>query len=186
LAGLASISKRMVSSYESGAARPPVTILPALAAALRVSVDDLLRDTVEGRRGRGKKAARGQRKDGAAKKPAARVPEGFGARLAQLRRARGMTQQELGSLVGVSYRVIAYYEVQGGSPPTSLLPVLARTLGVTVDELLGARSSRAALAPKSATLWKRFKRVEELPLRKRQLVMRLIDEMITEVDGDTA
>ena len=40
----------------------------------------------------------------------------------QLREAAGYTQQELADEVGVSRRMIAYYEGQSTHPPTTLLP----------------------------------------------------------------
>jgi transcriptional regulator with XRE-family HTH domain len=55
--------------------------------------------------------------------------EGFGERLARLRKARGLTQAALGESVGLSQRMIAYYKAQGGQPPGPILPELARALG---------------------------------------------------------
>ena len=43
--------------------------------------------------------------------------EGFGPRLGQLRQARGLTQEELCTLVGLSNRMIAYYERDDAEPP---------------------------------------------------------------------
>jgi transcriptional regulator with XRE-family HTH domain len=63
----------------------------------------------------------------------ARVVEGFGQRLARFRKGKGLTQTELGELVHVSKRVIAYYETEGGQPPGAMLAELARHLDVTVD-----------------------------------------------------
>jgi transcriptional regulator with XRE-family HTH domain len=45
----------------------------------------------------------------------------FGKRLAYYRKARGLTQGELGEKVGVSYRVIAYYEGETKRPPARLI-----------------------------------------------------------------
>ena len=61
----------------------------------------------------------------------------FGKRLASLRKAGGLTQQELGDKVGVSRRVIAYYEGETNYPPAHLIVPLAKALNVSTDELLG-------------------------------------------------
>lgn len=61
-----------------------------------------------------------------------------GNRLAALRKARGLTQEQLATVAGVSRRRIAYYERETQHPPTTILPCLAEVLGVTTDELLGA------------------------------------------------
>lgn len=60
----------------------------------------------------------------------------FGERLAELRKASGLTQTDLAKKLGVSRRMIAYYEGETKHPPTTILLHLAQTLGVTADELL--------------------------------------------------
>ncbi len=45
------------------------------------------------------------------------VTMSFGARLTKVRKAAGSTQQELADEVGVSRRMLAYYEVQSDHPP---------------------------------------------------------------------
>ncbi len=60
----------------------------------------------------------------------------FGERLRQYRRARGLTQQELADLLGVSNKSISRWESDGGYPDVPLLLPLARALGVSVDDLL--------------------------------------------------
>lgn len=61
---------------------------------------------------------------------------GFGARLAVLRRNVGLTQQQLADQVGVSRRVIAYYERETEHPPAAMLPQLATVLRIGVEDLL--------------------------------------------------
>src|SRR5881628_3620547 len=65
--------------------------------------------------------------------------ETFGQRLARLRKARGFSQTELGQTLGVSQRMMTYYEREAERPPAHLLPPLAEALRVSVDELLGLR-----------------------------------------------
>src|SRR3990172_7396805 len=69
--------------------------------------------------------------------------EPFGQRLSRLRKARGFTQTELGEILGVSQRVITYYERESGKPPAHLLPRLADALKGTGDEIVGSRSRTA-------------------------------------------
>jgi len=61
---------------------------------------------------------------------------GFGKRLARLRKSVGFTQQDLATRIGVSRRVIAYYEGETKHPPTQMLPRLAHVLNVSVEALL--------------------------------------------------
>jgi transcriptional regulator with XRE-family HTH domain len=104
--------------------------------------------------------------------------EGFGARLAAIRRGRGVTQTELGKAVGVSQRVIAYYETESTQPPGALLVDLARALKVSADELLGLKPISETTSPKTARLLKRLRRIEELPPADQRAVLKLVDAMI--------
>jgi transcriptional regulator with XRE-family HTH domain len=52
--------------------------------------------------------------------------EGFGTRLAQLRKAAGYTQEQLASELGISRRRIAYYEAESDHPPVGFHGDLAR------------------------------------------------------------
>ena len=76
--------------------------------------------------------------------------ESFDERLARLRKAAGYTQKELGEELGISQRMVAYYESQTQHPPTKLMPALATALGVSADELLGLAARRPAQTQESA------------------------------------
>ena len=107
-----------------------------------------------------------------------RTLAGFGTRLAELRQARGLSQEALAARVDVSRRVIAYYEVQSAQPPGALLVALAQALTVSTDELLGVKPMRATVAPKTARLLKRLQRIEELPPADQRAVLKLVDAML--------
>lgn len=62
--------------------------------------------------------------------------EGFRPRLARLRQTHGLTQDELATAVGLSNRMVAYYEREDALPPGQVLADLARPLKVTTDDLL--------------------------------------------------
>lgn len=104
--------------------------------------------------------------------------DGFGARLATIRQAKGLTQTELGKATGVSQRVIAYYETESTQPPGALLVDLARTLAVSADELLGLKPATEKTSPRTARLLKRLRRIEELPPADQRAVLKLVDAML--------
>ena len=56
--------------------------------------------------------------------------------IAELRKEKGMTQEELGERLGVNSRSVSRWENGHGMPDISLLLELADVLGVTVQELL--------------------------------------------------
>ncbi len=56
--------------------------------------------------------------------------------ITRLRKERGLTQEQLGQLVGVSAQAVSKWE-KGGAPDVELLPLLADRLGVSIDALFG-------------------------------------------------
>lgn len=107
-----------------------------------------------------------------------RTVDGFGARLAALRQGRGLSQEALAAEVGVSRRVIAYYEGRDAQPPGALLGSLARALKVSTDALLGLTPVSTKTSPKTARLLKRLQRIEELPPADQRAVLKLVDAML--------
>ncbi len=63
--------------------------------------------------------------------------ETFGQRLARLRKAAGYSQRQFAPEVGISQRMLCYYEAQSEHPPAHLLPTIAQALNITTDQLLG-------------------------------------------------
>jgi len=104
--------------------------------------------------------------------------ETFGQRLARLRKARGFSQTDLGERVGVSQRVMTYYECQSERPPAHLLATLADALGVSVDELLGVRPVRQTPLPRNTRLWRKLRDIEKLPSGDRKAVLKILDGLL--------
>lgn len=106
------------------------------------------------------------------------VTEGFGNYLAQLRKAAGYTQVEFATEVGITQRMVAYYEAPNAHPPAHLLPRMAQVLGVSVDALLGQRPLRRPKQAASNRLERRLLEIEKLdPKAKRQVTL-LLDTFI--------
>jgi transcriptional regulator with XRE-family HTH domain len=61
----------------------------------------------------------------------------FGNRLAALRKAAGYTQVELAKEIGISQRMVSYYEKTDDHPLARVLRHFAHALEVSTDELLG-------------------------------------------------
>lgn len=104
----------------------------------------------------------------------------IGQRIRQARLARGLSQTELGRKIGLSKRMVVYYESQGGTASSVLLVKIADALGVPLATLAGRKeaSSRDRQTPPVALrVWKRLKRIEELPAHDRKAVLKMIDAM---------
>ena len=65
--------------------------------------------------------------------------ETVGKRIALLRKEKGITQEGLAEMLGVSGQAVSKWENDQTCPDISLLPQLAKILGVTVDELLSGK-----------------------------------------------
>jgi transcriptional regulator with XRE-family HTH domain len=92
---------------------------------------------------------------------------GFGARLAQLRKPAGYTQQELAQELGVSRRMVAYYEGETEHPPAALR--------VTTDELLGATPLRRRAAKTDSRLARRMQQIEQMNPKEKRQVLQILD-----------
>jgi len=101
-----------------------------------------------------------------------------GAHLARLRSAAGYTQAELADAIGVTRRMVAYYETEAEHPPAALLARLAPTLGVSVDELLGIKDIKVPAKTPSRRVIRRLERIEELPKRDQDALLRTIDAFL--------
>jgi transcriptional regulator with XRE-family HTH domain len=69
----------------------------------------------------------------------------IGKRIAQLRKEKGLTQEELATHMGVSPQAVSKWENDQTCPDISALPNLAKLLSVTVDALLGCESREPAV-----------------------------------------
>jgi transcriptional regulator with XRE-family HTH domain len=99
----------------------------------------------------------------------------FGKRLAKLRKAKGLTQQQLADQVRVSRRVVAYYEAETKYPPTHLIVPLSKALNVSTDELLGLKNGKNTLDPRLAALWRRMKVLETFSEKDRKAVVQFVE-----------
>lgn len=75
----------------------------------------------------------------------------IGEKLQKLRKARGLTQEELAAQVGVSRQSLSKWESDGALPDTANIILLADLFGVSTDYLLReAEAGQAAASSESA------------------------------------
>lgn len=113
------------------------------------------------------------------KKPTFNTDGSFGEKLEKTRKAAGLTQKELASKIGTSQRMISYYENESEHPPAALLPALAKTLRISLDELLGLKSLKAELTPKNTRLWKKLRMMDQLSRKDQKAVIHYIEALTT-------
>ncbi len=73
----------------------------------------------------------------------------LGERIAEKRKAKGLKQDELAEMLGVSAQAVSKWENDVSCPDIMTLPLLAEKLGCTVDELLTGKEEQkdAVLVP---------------------------------------
>ncbi len=108
------------------------------------------------------------------------VGEGFSQRLRTLRKARDLSQTQLGQKAGLHYTHIGRFERGTSRPGGDTLRRLADALDTTSDYLLDGASDEAAAARVSdRELLRQFQAVEHLPDADKQVVKTLLDAFLT-------
>lgn len=88
---------------------------------------------------------------------------GIGARIKEAREAKGLTQKELGELVGVTGSAITNYEVETSHPKEKVLYKLIDALGVDANYLFQdcVSSLPASLSPNEQLTIKKYRTLDE-------------------------
>jgi transcriptional regulator with XRE-family HTH domain len=106
------------------------------------------------------------------------APGGFGERLARLRKQAGLTQTALAQEIRISQRMMAYYEGPTAFPPATLLPAIARVLGISVEALLGTETAKRKSKAVDTRMQRRLQQIAGLPTDERRQIMQLVDAFI--------
>jgi len=103
--------------------------------------------------------------------------EKLGARIADLRKQRNLTQSQLAEILEVKQEAISSYEVGRRRVPVGFLPVLSETLGVTVEELLGLEKGSQKPGP-TPRLQKLMAEVVRLPKSRQRFVTEMLEHAL--------
>lgn len=103
--------------------------------------------------------------------------EPFGALMARIRKEAGFSQRDLAKELGITQRMVAYYEGQSEHPPAHLLPALAELFGLSTDQLLGIKPPKPT-RPANQRLLHRMRQIEKLPAREKKQLLALIDAFL--------
>ena len=118
-------------------------------------------------------------KAGLAARPSKKKATESGARLAALRKQAGLSQAALAEAVGIPQRTISFYEREAEAIPSTLVPALAKKLGVSMEELLGINdgAQRSKRGPKSQ-LERQLEAVATVPRQQQQKILDVVEAMI--------
>jgi transcriptional regulator with XRE-family HTH domain len=103
--------------------------------------------------------------------------ETFGQRLARLRKAAGLSQEQLAKHLGTTQTLISEYEHDNRRVHAERISKIAHLLNVSVDELLGHKPSKATGAA-SLKLVRRLKAIEALPPQRQKFVLQTLDALL--------
>jgi len=104
----------------------------------------------------------------------------FGVRLFEIRKRKGITQEQLGEKIGVSKRVIAFYEGNHNGPPPDLLKKMSEALGITVSYLVGESPLKEVGIDLKPTIRKYVNKLKALPPKQQQTAFRMLDALLAE------
>lgn len=110
----------------------------------------------------------------------------LGGLIADLRKARGMTQAELARAIGVSQQAVFAYELSERRTSVLILAKIAKVFGVPVDEIIGlskpARIPKGRLSPRAM---RHAERLQALTKTQQRFVLRIID-VLEDMHGRSA
>lgn len=104
--------------------------------------------------------------------------ESQGDRLARLRKDRGLTQVELAEKLSVTQSFVSQCERDELRLNSEIIVELTKILRVSADELLGLKPVEKTNGVQSRRLWQRLKKIDGLPKRDQQALLRTIDAYI--------
>jgi transcriptional regulator with XRE-family HTH domain len=101
----------------------------------------------------------------------------LGRRVAEARKAQGLSQQQLADELGIAQQTLAHYEVGRLRVAVAQLPQLARALATTVEDLVGEepRPGKRGPAPK---LLQQVERIQRLPRARQRFVMEMLETIL--------
>jgi transcriptional regulator with XRE-family HTH domain len=101
----------------------------------------------------------------------------LGARVAQLRKEQGVTQVQLGEMLGIAQQMVASYEIGRRRIPVSMIPRLAHALAMPLEALLGVSNGAAKRGP-TPKLQQQMERIHRLPKARQKFVMEMLETVL--------
>lgn len=102
----------------------------------------------------------------------------LGRRIAERRKAAGITQVDLAQRLGIAQQTMAHYEGGVSRIAVALLPPLAKAIGTTVEELIGEDASRSSKRGPTPKLQQQLEQVSRLPKAQQKFVSQMLDTVL--------
>ncbi len=105
------------------------------------------------------------------------IETGFGKRLAELRKKRSFTQQQLCDLVGVHVTMLSNYEGGRSQPTLEVIRKMSLALDITADELVFDKTERQPRID-DKELIRNWEKVENLPEDDKQTIKKIVSALL--------
>lgn len=99
----------------------------------------------------------------------------FSAKLMELRRTRGLTQQQLADALGVSRDIIGYYEAKAKNPTAKFIQKVSDFFNVPVDQLLNGKHGHRSRPGRTSKLERQLELVRKLPKDQQKAISTVLD-----------
>ena len=109
----------------------------------------------------------------------------LGQRIAALRKVHDTTQVQLAEALGISQQTMQAYEVGRRRIPVSALPVVARVLDVSLEELFGESKQTKLKRGPASRLQQQIDAVSQLPKPQQRLVTQMLDAVLAQANQAT-
>lgn len=104
----------------------------------------------------------------------------LGERIARRRKESHITQVQLAETLDVAQSTVNAYESGQRRVPVSALPVLAKALGVSLDELLGEPVTAARKRGPAPKLQQHMERISRLPKPQQRFVIQVLESVLAQ------
>ena len=101
--------------------------------------------------------------------------EDIGRRLKDLRKRRGLSQAEIAAELRVHQSLVSEYERGTTRVSGTVLAAFAHILKTSADELLGLKPMKEKKVPGERRFIRRLERIEKLPRRAKDALLKTID-----------
>ncbi|NOU62319.1 helix-turn-helix domain-containing protein [Marinifilum caeruleilacunae] len=106
----------------------------------------------------------------------------IGIKIAELRKQKGWSQNDLAKAIGASRDIIGKYERNENTPSLEMAQKLAEVFGVTVDFILG----KGSMARYDKEAIKRLEDIEHLDPDTRKMLFKVIDTFLRDAKARQA
>jgi transcriptional regulator with XRE-family HTH domain len=104
----------------------------------------------------------------------------MGRRIAHRRQELGMTQVQIAAALDIPQQTYAAYEVGRHGFPIALLPMLARTLMIDMDTLLGTAQKQRAKRGPAPKFQQHIERISRLSKPQQRIVIQVLESLLAQ------